>query len=355
VVPHRGVVNRLRWGQHRFGLTADDRVLQKTPASFDVSVWEFFWPLVTGATLVVARPGGHRDPRYLAELIDTERVTTVHFVPSMLGAFLAHADLDRCTGLRRVLCSGEALPPDLASRLHAALDVELHNLYGPTEASIEVSHWQCAAGDLVVPIGRPTWNTRLYVLDADLAPLPPGATGELYLAGSQLARGYLNRPGLTAERFVADPFGGPGARMYRTGDLARWTADGAVEYLGRADDQVKIRGFRIEPGEVQAVLAEAPDVAEAAVVVRDGKLVAYVTPVTADSAALRAAAAAKLPEHMVPSAIVPLRELPLTSSGKLDRRALPEPGYAPPVSAYVAPGTATEQVVDRRQLLRPRR
>ncbi len=345
VVPHRGVVNRLLWGQHRFGLTGHDRVLQKTPASFDVSVWEFFWPLVTGATLVVARPGGHRDPHYLADLIDTERVTTVHFVPSMLRAFLAHADLSRCTGVRRVLCSGEALPPDLASRLHAALDVELHNLYGPTEASIEVSHWPCTPGDLVVPIGRPTWNTRLYVLDADLTPLPPGATGELYLAGVQLARGYLNRPGLTAERFAADPFGPAGARMYRTGDLARWTAGGAVEYLGRADDQVKIRGFRIEPGEVQAVLAEEPDVAEAAVVVRDGMLVAYVTPATADTTGLRAVAAAKLPEHMVPSAIVPLRELPLTTSGKLDRRALPDPGYAAPVAAYVAPGTATEQVV----------
>jgi amino acid adenylation domain-containing protein/non-ribosomal peptide synthase protein (TIGR01720 family) len=345
VVPHRGVVNRLLWGQDRFGLTERDRVLQKTPASFDVSVWEFFWPLVTGATLVMARPGGHRDPTYLAELIDTERVTTVHFVPSMLRAFLAHADLRRCVSVRRVMCSGEALPPDLASRVHAALDVELHNLYGPTEASIEVSHWPCAPGDLVVPIGRPTWNTRLYVLDADLTPLPPGATGELYLAGIQLARGYLNRPGLTAERFVADPFGEPGARMYRTGDLARWTAGGAVEYLGRADDQVKIRGFRIEPGEIAAVLAGAPDVVEAAVVVRDGKLVAYVTPGTADTTALRAAAAAKLPEHMVPSAIVPLPELPLTTSGKLDRRALPDPGYAAPVAAYVAPGTATEQVV----------
>jgi amino acid adenylation domain-containing protein/non-ribosomal peptide synthase protein (TIGR01720 family) len=345
VVPHGGVVNRLLWGQHRFGLTAADRVLQKTPASFDVSVWEFFWPLVTGATLVVARPGGHRDPAYLAELIASERITTVHFVPSMLGAFLAHADLSRCAGVRRVLCSGEALPPGLAAECQEALSAELHNLYGPTEASIEVTHWQCTPGELTVPIGRPVWNTRTYVLDADLTPLPPGAPGELYLAGVQVVRGYLKRPGLTAERFVADPFGPPGARMYRTGDLARWTADGAVEYLGRVDDQVKIRGFRIEPGEIRAVLVERPDVTEAAVIVRDGKLVAYVTPATADLTALRSTAAATLPEHMVPSAIVPLAELPLTPSGKLDRRALPDPGYTAPVAAYVAPGTATEQVI----------
>ena len=345
VVPHRGVVNRLLWGQHRFGLTPEDRVLQKTPASFDVSVWEFFWPLVTGATLVVARPGGHRDPVYLADLIATEHITTVHFVPSMLGAFLAHADLSRCAGVRRVLCSGEALPAGLAAECHDVLAAELHNLYGPTEASIEVTHWSCTPGELTVPIGRPVWNTRTYVLDADLTPLPPGAPGELYLAGTQVVRGYLNRPGLTAGRFVADPFGPPGARMYRTGDLARWTADGAVEYLGRVDDQVKIRGFRIEPGEIRAVLVEQPDVTEAAVIARDGKLVAYVTPATADLTALRSAAAATLPEHMVPSAIVPLAELPLTASGKLDRRALPEPGYVAPVAAYVAPGTATEQVI----------
>ncbi|HEX6352085.1 MAG TPA: amino acid adenylation domain-containing protein [Actinophytocola sp.] len=348
VVPHRGVVNHLLWTQERFGLTADDRVMLKTPASFDVSVSEFFWPLAVGATLVVARPDGHRDPGYLADLITAEQVTTVRFVPSMLRAFLAHADVSQCLSLRRVLASGEALPADLAAEFHAAfdgLDVELHNLYGPTEASIEVTHVRCAPGDLTVPIGRPAWNTRLYVLDADLTPVPPGATGELYLAGIQLARGYLKRPGLTAERFLADQYGAPGARMYRTGDLARWTADGTVEYLGRADDQVKIRGFRIEPGEVAAVLARQPGVADAAVVARDGRLVGYVTPVTADTTALREAAAATLPEHMVPSAVVPLDRLPLTPSGKLDRRALPDPDYAAPIAAYVAPGTATEQVV----------
>jgi amino acid adenylation domain-containing protein/non-ribosomal peptide synthase protein (TIGR01720 family) len=345
VVPHAGIVNRLLWTQHRFGLTAEDRVLQKTPASFDVSVWEFFWPLITGAALVVAKPDGHRDPGYLADLIADRKVTTVHFVPSMLRAFLRHADLTRCVGLRRVLCSGEALPADLAADFRAGLDAELHNLYGPTEASVDVTHWRCQPGESSVPIGRPVWNTRLYVLDADLSPVPRGAPGELYLAGVQLARGYLDRPGLTAQRFVADPFGPPGTRMYRTGDIVRWRADGAVEYLGRADDQVKIRGFRIEPGEIEAVLAAHPDVVEVAVVARDGRLVAYVVPAIAEPATLRAAAASVLPEYMVPSAFVPLDRLPLTTSGKLDRRALPNPDRIVAARDFVGPETVTEQAL----------
>ena len=345
VVPHAGIVNRLLWTQDRFRLTSADRVLQKTPASFDVSVWEFFWPLIAGAAVVVAKPDGHRDPGYLAEVIEAQRVTTVHFVPSMLRAFLQHADLGRCAGLRRELCSGEALPPDLAAEFHTVMDTELHNLYGPTEASVDVTHWHCLPGEPTVPIGRPVWNTRLYVLDADLAPVLPGAIGELYLAGTQLARGYLGRPGLTAQRFVADPFGPAGTRMYRTGDVVRWTAVGAVEDLGRADDQVKVRGFRLEPGEVRAVLAGQPGVTGAAVVVREGRLVGYVTPATADPAALRAAAAARLPEHMVPSAVVPLDTLPLTVSGKLDRRALPDPVEVAAGQELAEPETVTEQVV----------
>ncbi|MDQ3401794.1 MAG: amino acid adenylation domain-containing protein [Actinomycetota bacterium] len=339
VVPHAGIVNRLLWTQARFGLTADDRVLQKTPASFDVSVWEFFWPLITGAALVVAKPDGHRDPVYLAEVIRERAVTTVHFVPSMLRAFLRHADLSACRPLRRVLCSGEALPSDLLEEFHNVLDVELHNLYGPTEASVDVTHWQCFAGDSVL-IGQPVWNTRLYVLDADLNPVPPGAPGELYLAGAQLARGYLGRPGLTADRFVADPFGAPGARMYRTGDLVRWTRDGAVDYLGRTDQQVKIRGFRIEPGEIEAALTARPGIAEAAVIAKDGRLVAYVVGEDTD---LEVALSRTLPEHMVPSAFVTLECLPLTPSGKLDRRALPDPDFT--VAQHVAPETGTEEVL----------
>ncbi|MBE1577330.1 non-ribosomal peptide synthase/polyketide synthase [Amycolatopsis roodepoortensis] len=317
VVPHSGIVNRLLWMQDEYGLTADDRVLQKTPSSFDVSVWEFFWPLITGATLVVAKPEGHKDPAYLAELIRTAGITTVHFVPSMLALFLETAE---CTGLRRVICSGEALPSELAARV----DVPLYNLYGPTEASVDVTAWRAGAETTPsVPIGRPVWNTRTYVLDPRLNPVPPGVPGELYLAGVQLARGYLARPGLTAERFVADPFGGPGERMYRTGDLARWSDDGVLEFLGRVDDQVKIRGFRVELGEVEAALAAF--VTRAVVVAREDRLVAYVVG-SADG--LREAVAAKLPEHMVPSAFVVLDEIPLTPNGKLDRKALPAPEFA---------------------------
>ncbi|MFE6613991.1 non-ribosomal peptide synthase/polyketide synthase [Amycolatopsis sp. NPDC057786] len=317
VVPHSGIVNRLLWMQDEYGLAADDRVLQKTPSSFDVSVWEFFWPLITGATLVVAKPEGHKDPAYLAELIRTARITTVHFVPSMLALFLETAE---CTGLRRVICSGEALPSKLAARV----DVPLYNLYGPTEASVDVTAWRARAETTPsVPIGRPVWNTRTYVLDARLNPVPPGVPGELYLAGVQLARGYLARPGLTAERFVADPFGGPGERMYRTGDLARWSEDGVLEFLGRVDDQVKIRGFRVELGEVEAALTAF--VTRAVVVAREDRLVAYVV---GSVEGLREKVAAKLPEHMVPSAFVVLDEIPLTPNGKLDRKALPAPEFA---------------------------
>ncbi|MFD5095498.1 non-ribosomal peptide synthase/polyketide synthase [Amycolatopsis thailandensis] len=319
VVPHAGIVNRLLWMQDEYGLRADDRVLQKTPSSFDVSVWEFFWPLITGATLVVAKPEGHKDPAYLAELIRTAGITTVHFVPSMLALFLETAE---CTGLRRVICSGEALPSELAARV----DVPLYNLYGPTEASVDVTAWQAGAEPTPsVPIGRPVWNTRTYVLDAGLNPVPPGVPGELYLAGTQLARGYLARPGLTAERFVADPFGRAGERMYRTGDLARWSDDGVLEFLGRVDDQVKIRGFRVELGEVEAALIASASVTRAVVVAREDRLVAYV--VGSDDG-LRDALAAKLPEHMVPSAFVVLDEIPLTPNGKLDRKALPSPEFA---------------------------
>ncbi|MFB7358222.1 amino acid adenylation domain-containing protein [Streptomyces gardneri] len=346
-VTHRAIVNRLAWMQHTYGLTADDRVLQKTPSSFDVSVWEFFWALTEGATVVLARPDGHRDPVYLARLIHDRSVTTAHFVPSMLAAFTrvmeATADVpDWAASLRRVFCSGEALTGadarrwrDLTSRTSGdgRGPVPLHNLYGPTEAAVDVTYFPYEGGDEpAVPIGRPVWNTRLHVLDPFLRQVPDAVPGELYLAGVQLARAYHDRPGLTAERFVADPFGAPGDRMYRTGDLVRRRADGAVEYLGRTDRQVKIRGNRIEPGEIETALAALPGVARAAVVVRDGTLVGYAVPdagAAPDSETLHAALADALPAPMVPGAVVVLAELPLTPSGKLDQNALPAPEAAP--------------------------
>jgi len=317
---HEGLLNRILWMQSAYTLGAGDRVLQKTPYSFDVSVWEFFWPLVTGATLVVAPPGAHRDPDALAQLIDTHRITTMHFVPSMLRAFLA--DRRALPSLKRVLCSGEALPGDLQAQFFERLPhVELHNLYGPTEASIDVTAWQCRKedGDATPPIGAPIWNTRLYVLDAGLQPVPIGVAGDLYLAGIGLARGYHARRALTADRFVADPYAHvPGGRMYRTGDRAQWRIDGTLDFLGRSDSQVKIRGLRIELGEIEAALLALDGITQAAVIVRDQQLVAYVVGGEVDRDAL----AQRLPDFMIPSAFVTLDELPLTPSGKLDRRAL---------------------------------
>ncbi|HEY1733125.1 MAG TPA: amino acid adenylation domain-containing protein, partial [Acidimicrobiales bacterium] len=244
---HRGIVNRLDWMQREFGLGADDVVLQKTSSGFDVSVWEFFWPLTVGARLVFAKPDGHRDPAYLRDLIRRAGVTTVHFVPSMLKAFLAEDAVSSCTSLRRVVCSGEALPVDTARDALATLpQVRLANLYGPTEAAIDVSSWDCRPEDLDglgrIPIGTPIQNMRMYILDPAGLPTPIGVSGELYLGGVGLARAYHRRPSLTAQRFVPDPYGPPGGRLYRTGDLARWRPDGTVDILGRLDHQVKLRG-----------------------------------------------------------------------------------------------------------------
>ncbi len=283
---HEGIVNRLLWMQDMYKLTGKDRVLQKTPFSFDVSVWEFFWPLMTGATLVVARPGGHRDPTYLVNLIAEEGITALHFVPSMLSIFLEATGLERCRTLRQVFASGEALPFELQERFFERLGAELHNLYGPTEAAVDVTYWACGPNrqQASVPIGRPIANTQIYILDMQLQPVPIGVPGELHIGGVGLARGYLNRPDLTEQKFIADPFSQQaGARLYKTGDLARFLADGSIEYLGRIDHQVKLRGFRIELGEVEAVLAQCPGVSQTVVVVREdnpgGKqLVAYVVP-----------------------------------------------------------------------------
>ncbi|MEU4325466.1 amino acid adenylation domain-containing protein [Nonomuraea dietziae] len=343
-VSHRAIVNRLRWMQQTFPLTHADRVVQKTPIGFDVSVWELFWPLMVGAGLVVARPDGHKDSAYLASLITSQRITTLHFVPSMLAVFLEEPLLPET--MRRVICSGEALGADLAGRFLERLpQTELHNLYGPTEAAVDVSWHACAPGEPSVPIGGPITNTRMEVLDARGERVPIGTPGELCLGGVQLARGYVNRPALTAERFVPDPYGPPGSRLYRTGDVARWLPGGEVEYLGRSDFQVKIRGQRVELGEIEAVLAAQPEVRAAVVTLRQERLVGYVVldpDSEIDGAALAVRLRGRLPEHMVPGAWVELESLPVTANGKLDRAALPAPGeqererYVPPRDPFEA-------------------
>ena len=339
-IEHRSIVNRLEWMRRHYGIEAGDRILQKTPATFDVSVWEFFLPLISGATLVIAPPGAHRDPDTIAALIRDERVTALHFVPSMLSAFLA-APSSAGLSVARVFCSGEELGADLRDRFHARIDGELHNLYGPTEAAVDVSYWPASREDrsAPVPIGFPVWNTRLYVLDAAMRPVPAGVVGDLYLGGVQLARCYLNRDDLTRERFLPDPFR-PGESLYRTGDVARWRADGAVEFLGRSDHQVKIRGLRIELGEIEAAILASGLVREGVVVARedrpgDRRLVAYAVPnPTYTEETLRRAVAALVPDYMVPAHIVTLDALPVTANGKLDRAALPAPAEtARPVAA----------------------
>ncbi|MFD0450894.1 amino acid adenylation domain-containing protein [Rhodococcus aetherivorans] len=351
-VSHTAIVNRLVWMQGRYGLDGSDVVLQKTPVTFDVSVWELFWPLQVGARLVIAVPDGHRDPRYLAEVIGRESVTTVHFVPSMLAAFLGAGVASGCGSLRRVFASGEALPGAVAQRLRGELPrVGVHNLYGPTEAAVDVTFHEVVDADVVaVPIGAPVWNSRVYVLDGRLRPVPVGVAGELYLAGVQLARGYVGRSDLTAERFVADPFAGDGSRLYRTGDLVRWTAGGELDYLGRTDFQVKVRGLRIELGEIEAALSVQPQVAQAVVLVRETELgqqlVGYVVPaagVQVDVRQLSAAVGEVLPGYMVPDAVMVLAALPTNASGKLDRRALPEPVFE--AAVFRAPVTPVEQIV----------
>ncbi|MEV0266200.1 amino acid adenylation domain-containing protein [Streptomyces sp. NPDC050617] len=406
-VPHRGLANRVRSIQATHGLGPSDRVLHKTPCTFDVSVTELLWPLTTGATLVVAAPGGHRDPAYLVELIQRERVTTAHFVPPLLEAFLDEPGLDRCASLRRVLCSGQELPRTTHDRALARLPMLLYNAYGPTEASVEVTEWQCAAPaagaelaeDVRVPIGRPVAGAETYVLDRELRPVPVGVPGELYLGGEVLARGYLGQPALTADRFVPHPYAAtPGARLYRTGDLVRWRADGSLDFLGRNDHQVKVRGVRVEPGEIENVLRAHPGVREAVVIATaapegaaGAELVGYLVRRGAASAdgsgdgsgvsdgfgggdgfgmgdgsgagdgsgsgdgfgsgddeafvaALRADLRDRLPGYMVPAHLVVLPALPLNASGKVDRAALPAPA-ATPAHDRVGPRDAVERTL----------
>lgn len=367
MVGQTAIVNRLLWMQNHYPLTADDVVAQKTPCSFDVSVWEFFWPFIAGAKLVMAEPEAHRDPLVMQQFFARYGVTTTHFVPSMLAAFVAsltpETARESCASLKRVFCSGEALPADLCREWEQLTHAPLHNLYGPTEAAVDVSWYPAWGEDLAavtgnsVPIGYPVWNTGLRILDAMMRPVPFGVAGDLYLTGIQLAQGYLGRPDLTASRFIADPFN-VGERMYRTGDVARWLENGAVEYLGRSDDQLKIRGQRIELGEIDRVMQQLPDVEhavahacvfnQAAATGGDARqLVGYLVSQSGlplDTAVLRERLREKLPAHMVPTVLLQLAELPLSANGKLDRKALPMPQLTSRVSGR-APRAGTETTI----------
>jgi len=358
MVSHRAVLNHLRWRQGYFPLSAGDRGLHKASVSFDDSVWEVFEPLLAGARLILARPGGQSDPSYLVQLIAEQQITTACFVPTLLWSFLEQPDLEACASLRRVTTGGETLSPELQERFFTRLHAGLHNGYGPTETTISATFWTCEreSDRRTVPIGRPIANTRIYVLDRYLRPVPVGVPGELYIGGDGLARGYVGRAGVTAEQFVPDLFSDvAGARLYRTGDRARYRADGTLEFLGRFDYQAKIRGFRVEPGEIAATLAEHSGVGDGIVVLRedspgDPRLVAYVV-AAADASVpgideLRGFLQTRLPDHMIPSAFVVLEAMPLTPSGKVDRRALPVPEQTRAgMDDLVTPRTPVEEAI----------
>ncbi|WP_433512347.1 amino acid adenylation domain-containing protein [Nonomuraea sp. CA-143628] len=365
VITHRGIVNRVLWTVRRHALTAADRVLQKTTIAFDAAGWEIFAPLAVGGAVVLASPGAERDPALIVADAATHGVTVLQAVPSMLGLLAEEPGLSDCAALRLVFSAGEPLTADLCARLAARVPAELHNTYGPTECSIDVTAWPYRpgvttgghlSGKGTVPIGGPIDNTAIRVLDAESRPVPVGVPGELCVAGDGLARGYLHNPAQTAARFVPDPYGPPGGRVYRTGDLARWRADGAIDFLGRLDHQVKVRGVRVEPGEVEAVLAAHPDVTAAAVAAGadphgDTRLIAYVLPASRPDLSvdkLRLYLSERLPEPMVPDAVVVLDRFPYTPSGKLDRAALPAPDaalFVPRGGEYVAPRDPAEEVI----------
>ncbi|WP_157108701.1 amino acid adenylation domain-containing protein, partial [Aldersonia kunmingensis] len=355
-VAHRSVVNQIGWVAGEYSVDASDVVLWKTPTTFDVSVWELFTVTGLGGRLVIAAPDGHRDPAYLVRVIEEQSVTLTSFVPSMLSVFVGEFGVGACSSLRAVFVAGEALSGQTVSQFRARNGAEIHNLYGPTEFTVHaVAGPAPEVLDAFVPIGAPVYNSRAYVLDARLQPVPDGAAGELYMAGVQVARGYFGRPDLSAERFVADPFDPAGGRLYRTGDLVRWATDasgaGVIEYLGRTDFQVKLRGQRIELGEIEAALLAQEQVGQAVVLVRaddlGDRLVAYVVPsapgTDIDVDALRAAVKSLLPTYMVPESVMALDAFPLNVSGKLDRKALPEPVFA--VAVFRAPTTPIEQLV----------
>lgn len=352
-VPHAPIAEYFVWFGDEYRIDETDRLLQVASPSFDVSMGEIFGTLIMGARLVIPRPDGLRDIGYLTDLLAREGITSMHFVPSLLGLFLSLPGVSQWRTLRRVPIGGEALPGEIADKFHATFDASLHNFYGPTETVVNCTSYpvEGAQGTRVVPIGRPKINTQVYLLDNALRPVPAGVIGEIYIAGTHVAHGYHRRPQLTAERFVADPFT-PGGRMYRSGDLARRNASGDIEFVGRADEQVKIRGFRIELGEIAAAISVDPSVGQAVVLAMDlpqlGKsLVGYVTPAegagteTVDVERIRARVAAALPDYMTPAAYVVLDEIPITAHQKIDRAALPQPQLAAGTE-YRDPTTPTE-------------
>ncbi|MFK3789065.1 amino acid adenylation domain-containing protein [Pseudomonas piscis] len=340
MLPHKAICNRLLWMQRHYAVGPDERILQKTPFTFDVSVWELFLPLLSGACLVMARPGGHQDAHYLVEIIKAQRITICHFVPSMLRLFLKHPAVDECRSLSNVFVSGEALTHDLLLLYRSLLQARLHNLYGPTEAAVDVTWWVAEPrADRRVPIGRPIDNIRIHILDAGTAAVPIGQTGELCIGGVGLARGYLNRPELTAEKFIRDPFcDEPDARLYRTGDEARFLDNGEIEVLGRFDSQVKLRGLRIELGEIETTLKSHPSISDAVVQVQeagseDPKLVAHVVAQGLDKKAVRDFIKSRLPEYMTPNRVLFVEQIPVTAHGKADRKALLEGSSGPATGA----------------------
>ncbi|MCI0387267.1 MAG: non-ribosomal peptide synthetase, partial [Acidobacteria bacterium] len=356
VISHGAICNHMLWQREQLSVTEKDCVLQKTAFSFDASGTEFYLPLLAGARLVAAQPGGHRDSTYLVKTLVEHQVTILQLVPSLLRVLLDEPEYEHCESLRCVICAGEALPSELQERFTSCLSAELHNFYGPTEAAIDVTCWpyQDARGRAIVPIGRPIANTQIYLLNADMQPASTGVPGELHIGGANLARGYLYQPELTAERFIPNPFSKePGARLYRTGDLARYLPDGNLEFLGRIDHQVKVRGFRIELGEIEAVLSQHPSLREAVVVAQedgagDKRLMAYLVSNQEPAPTfgeLREFLKVRLPEYMVPAAFVTLDALPLTPNGKVDRRALPVPEKVRPnlESIFVAPRNPVEE------------
>jgi amino acid adenylation domain-containing protein/non-ribosomal peptide synthase protein (TIGR01720 family) len=342
MIPQRGICNRLLWMKEKIPLGAEHSVLQKTPFSFDISVWEFFWTLMSGARLVIAKPGGHQEANYMVKVIQEQRVTHVHFVPSMLQLLLEEEGVENCSSLQLMMAGGEAVTYELQERFFARFpQTALLDLYGPTECSIDSTSWMCRRGDerQIVPIGHPVANTQTYILDKHLQPVPIGVPGELHISGYGVARGYHKRGDLTNEKFIPNPFSGKaGDRMYKTGDLARFLPDGAIEYLGRIDYQVKIRGFRIELEEIEATLLQHPAISQVVVMAREDvpgvkRLVAYLVGNSQERPAireLRGHLLDKLPEYMVPSFFVMLDAIPLTPNGKADRKALPAPDLSRP-------------------------